>query len=115
MYVTAAKAGYAKAQYRLGRQVFTPKQLDEKEALRWLKRAARNDHVAAQYFLGACYSKGIATDIDRQAAYQWFSIAARNGYTKAKEIARKLERKLPAEVVAEAALEVVKYFDRSAS
>ncbi len=112
LYMAAGESGYAKAQYRLGRQVFEPKELSAKEALRWLKRAAKGNHVAAQYYLGACYSKGLATEVDRQAAYQWFSIAARNGYTKAKELSRKLERSLPSEVVAEAALEVVKYFDK---
>ena len=112
LFLAAANSGYAKAQYRLGKQVFEPKQLTAREALRWLKRSAKGNHVGGQYFLAACYSKGIGTEVDRQAAYQWFSIAARNGYTKAKELSRKLERSLPPEIVAEAALEVVRFFDK---
>lgn len=78
-----ARDGDARCQYALG-VLFDDGAADWPadihRALRWFRRAARQDHLNAQIRLGFIYAvgrEGVAQSIE--TAYVWFSIAAANG------------------------------------
>jgi hypothetical protein len=52
---------------------------DKKEALKWLKRAARKNHPGAQNMLGYCCYYGIGTEKDQLQAVRLYTAAARQG------------------------------------
>ena len=76
---TAAEDGDLDAQYRLGRSYYfgedgAPK--DEEKAFHWFQRAAEGDSIAAQYYLGVCYSRGLGTGKDMVRGAELFAAAA---------------------------------------
>lgn len=74
---TAATAGIADAQFRLGSCIFFG-EVDEKDqvaGLEWVKQAAEQRHARACGFLGLCYIEGLAVDKDYSAAVMWFKRA----------------------------------------
>ena len=78
----AAEDGDLDAQYRLGRSYYygddgAPK--DEKQAFYWLQKAAEGDSIAAQYYLGLCYIRGVGVEKDMARAVELFSGAAQEG------------------------------------
>ena len=82
----AAEDGDLDAQYRLGRSYYygedgAPK--DEEKAFRWFSRAAEGDSIAAQYYLGVCYVRGIGTEKDMARGAELFAAAADEGYLPA--------------------------------
>ncbi len=44
----------------------------------WMKRAAENGHVRAQYMLGRMYEMGLGMRADPVQAYKWYSVSAPN-------------------------------------
>ena len=47
-----------------------------KEALKWIRKAAEQQHAEAQTTLGACYSQGLGVEQDPKEAVKWFRKAA---------------------------------------
>ena len=56
---------------------------DSVEAVKWLRYAAAEGHVKAQYNLGVIYTKGEGVDKDLREAAKWFYSAAEQNYPKA--------------------------------
>lgn len=56
---------------------------DDKESIKWYKKAAKNNNVSAQLYLGYMYQYGkmITKDIDK--AIYWYEISAKTGNKKA--------------------------------
>jgi len=65
--------------YQLGKGV----QQDTTDAIIWLRKAAAEGHVKAQYNLGVIYSKGAGIEKDINAAANWFYLAAEQDHPKA--------------------------------
>lgn len=82
-YKLAARQSHVEAQislatlYRLGRGV----QLDSRQAVRWLYKAALAGHPVAQTDLGDVYYHGGEGGVGRDLpqAFEWYRLAARNG------------------------------------
>ena len=65
--ISAAEDGDLDAQYRLGRNYYygddgAPK--DEEKAFYWFTKSAEGGYIAAQYYLGVCFVRGIGTEKD---------------------------------------------------
>lgn len=82
----AAEGAVANAQWQLGMIYLTGKPKmqgeravpqDEREAIRWLSKAANQGNVRAQLDLGHCYANGKAVQKDLVEAYKWYSLAAK--------------------------------------
>ncbi len=56
---------------------------DPVEAVKWLRNAASEGHIKAQYNLGVIYSKGDGVDKDVKEAANWFYLAAEQDFPKA--------------------------------
>ena len=52
---------------------------DDKEANRWTRLAANQNHVQAQYNLGVMYGNGQGVQQDYVRAYMWWSLASNAG------------------------------------
>ena len=46
----------------------------------WMKRAAENGHVRAQYMLGRMYELGLGMRADPVQAYKWYTLSGNQGY-----------------------------------
>ncbi|MCX6872834.1 MAG: tetratricopeptide repeat protein [Verrucomicrobia bacterium] len=53
---------------------------DEAEAVKWLRKAASQNHADAQYNLGVCYRDGQGVAKDEAAAVEWFRKAAEQNH-----------------------------------
>jgi len=69
-----AKAGDPQAQYNLGLEVE-----DDKEAVKWFRKAAEQGHAGAQNELGAMYFHGEGVSEDFKESVKWFRKAADQG------------------------------------
>ncbi len=80
-----ADAGDSEAQYEMGwrQAIGMGLDLDDAEALRWLRLAAEQGHQLAQNNLGARYATGDGVEKDLVEAYVWFAQAADQGDRKA--------------------------------
>ncbi len=56
---------------------------DDDLAFEWLKKAARQDHTEANYWLGICYRDGIGTESNNELAFECYKKAAEEGYEDA--------------------------------
>ncbi len=54
-----------------------------KESFIWIKKAAENKHVPAEFLLGLFYKCGIGTDINHTKAFYWFNLASEHEYEQA--------------------------------
>lgn len=77
----AAEGGIAEAQAVYGQMLLdgagvTP---DQREAVLWFYRAARQGHVMAINMMGRCYDLGWGVPVDKVRAAQWFKGAADRG------------------------------------
>ena len=52
-------------------------------AAEWYRKAAKQGHVEAQFFLGFMYKKGKGVPQDYALAAEWYRKAAEQGYAKA--------------------------------
>jgi len=75
---------------------------DDKEALKWFRKAAEKGHVKAQYNLGVRYAKGEGVPLDDAPALAWLNIAAANGHETAKKIKGIIAKKMTADVISKA-------------
>ena len=81
--IPKANAGDANAQYRLSEAYEYGKgvKLDRTKAIHWLRQAAENGHVEAQFSLGSDYSLGWhGLERDHAEANRWFRKAAEQGH-----------------------------------
>ncbi len=78
---SAAEAGYAPAQYRLGKlyESGTGVEEDLVAARQWTERAANAGNRKAMHNLGVMYAEGRGAEQDMQTAAQWFEQAALHG------------------------------------
>jgi hypothetical protein len=75
---------------------------DDKEAVKWLRKAAEQGHASSQYNLGRMYVQGEAVIEDYIQAYAWLNIAAANGNENAKGAKAGLAELMTQEQIAEA-------------
>jgi TPR repeat protein len=84
-YRKAAEAGVANSQWQLGMLYLNgapkmsgekPVSKKEREAIKWLSKAANQDNVRAQIELGHCYANGRAVQKDNVEGYKWYALAA---------------------------------------
>ena len=78
-----AVKGDARAQNELGIRYEYGKEVleDDKEAVKWYRKAAAQGHAPAQVTLGLKYAIGEGVPQDFVTAYAWWDIAAANGNT----------------------------------
>lgn len=87
LITSAADQGLVEAQLQLGvgyaSGMLGTKDLDK--AMYWITRAAQGGSAEAQFYLGSARETGNYTQLeqDYQQAYIWFSLALRNGNSKA--------------------------------
>ncbi|WP_186342991.1 tetratricopeptide repeat protein [Allochromatium palmeri] len=86
----AAENGEAQAQYQLGMNIVQrawqhSEPLAMIDAVEWIRKAAEQDHVSAQFMLGALYEKGRGLIQDYGLAYDWYLRAAQQGNALAME------------------------------
>ena len=73
----AAAQGLASAQYKLGVMYGLRRgPQNHREGVRWLRRAAEQEHAEAQEFLGNMYLSGEGVPLDRTEAVKWYREAA---------------------------------------
>jgi len=75
--------------------------MDEEEALKWWRKAARQHDPAAQNCLGVCSERGEGMAKHELEAYKWSLLAAAQGDAKAKDNASLLELVLTLDQIAE--------------
>ncbi|KAG2226660.1 hypothetical protein INT45_001007 [Circinella minor] len=82
------------SQYYLGEMLLNGKKgtlKDEMKALKYFTSAANHSYPPAQYMIGYYYQHGKADyKINLQVAYEWYSAAAAQGYSKAQAAVSKL-------------------------
>lgn len=86
----AAENGEAEAQYQLGMNIVQrawqhSEPLAMIDAVEWIRKAAEQSHVSAQFMLGALYEKGRGLIQDYGLAHDWYLRAARQGNALAME------------------------------
>jgi uncharacterized protein len=99
-----AEKGDAQAQNELGEALHAGKGGVAKNAVaavRWFRKAANQNHPAAQSNLGMCYERGDGVAKYEVEAYKWDLLAAAQGNTKAKRNATMLELMLSQPEIAE--------------
>ena len=81
-----AEKGDAKAQYNLGEMYLRGEgvEKDEKEAVKWYRKAAEQNSALAQYDLGQMYEIGLGVEKDEKEAVKWYRKAAEQGDEDAK-------------------------------
>jgi len=81
MYVAAAQAGDAEAQFNVGTYlengIGTVR--DPKAAVAWHMRSAQQKYPSGQYALGRCFSEGIGVAKSEKKAQRYFLLAAKQG------------------------------------
>ena len=60
------------------------------EAVKWYRKAAKQDDAIAQYSLGLFYADGSGVRKDKAMAIKWFRKAAEQGHVAAKEKLRSI-------------------------
>lgn len=81
-----AESGNAKAQYAIGKhyyQEYGNPQNDYSKAFYWFTKAAEQEHVQAQYYLGQMYDTGRGVEKDSFKAFTLFSKAAHQNHAAA--------------------------------
>lgn len=88
-YLRQAKLDNAEAQFKIGDAYnygfgsLGIHNKDEREALRWLQKAAEMGHSKAQYELGCCYRWGKTVKKNEKLALTWIRKSAENGHDRA--------------------------------
>ncbi|HIG85781.1 MAG TPA: DUF3298 domain-containing protein [Planctomycetes bacterium] len=75
---------------------------DDKEAVKWYRKAANQGLADAQFMLGSIHHDGVGVLKDYVAAYAWYSLSAFIGDEDGKENRDKLAEKMTPEQIAEA-------------
>ena len=99
-----AETGDAESQNQLGEAFYAGKRGVPKhpvEAMKWFRKAADQNHPAAQYNLAVGYERGDGVAKYEVEAYKWYLLAAAQGDNKARRNASMLELMLLPEQIAE--------------
>jgi hypothetical protein len=77
-----AEKGNAAAQYNLGDMYREGEGVaeDDKEAVKWYRKAAEQGHAQAQNNLGDMYANGEGVPMDSKEAVKWYRKAAEQGF-----------------------------------
>ena len=89
-----AEKGDPKAQNELGEALYAGKlgvTKDAAQAVKWFRKAADQNHPAAQYNLAVGYERGDGVAKYEVEAYKWYRLAAKQGDRKAQRNATMLE------------------------
>ena len=99
-----SEQGVASAQYSLGKMFSAGEGVsqDYKEAARWYRLAAEQEHVLAQTELGRLYSTGHGVPQDNVQAHMWLTLAVMQGNEDAMQYRDSLVNKMTALQVAKA-------------
>ncbi len=76
----------ANLQYRIADCYFCGTNETEKnyeKAVKWLEKAAQNNHAIAQFALASCYSNGYGVPKNPEKAFEFFNRSAKNGNAQA--------------------------------
>jgi hypothetical protein len=65
---------------------------DHKEAAKWYEKAAKMNHVNAQFSLGTLYENGEGVARNIEKAYYWYSLAEMQGDKDAGKLKKELEK-----------------------
>ena len=90
--INLVNQGKAEAQYDLGvcySNGYGVK-TDYKEALKWYKKAAEQEHLDALFNVGACYYNGVGVKQDIKEAKKWFKKAADKGDQEAMNLLKRI-------------------------
>lgn len=83
----AAEQDDAEALYRLGLLYYYYEDEDGDpvpvESVNFFRKAAKQGHSSAQYYLGKCYYDGLGVDEDEEEAAKWWLLAAEQGHADA--------------------------------
>ena len=74
---------------------------DDREAVKWYRKAAEQNHASAQFNMGNCYAKGLGVAKDYVEAYKWSLLAAAQGGDEARRLSTGLEYWMTREQIAE--------------
>jgi hypothetical protein len=99
-----AATGDAESENQLGEAFYAGKRgakKDPVEAMTWFRKAAEQNHPAAQYNLAVGYEQGDGVAKYEVEAYKWYRLAARQGYSKARRNAAMLEMMMSREEIEE--------------
>ena len=90
-----AQAGNLEAQHQIGRLYFKGKNLplDDREAVRWWRKAAPRGHVMAQFDLAYMIAEGQGAVRDPGQAAVWYAKAAASGFSQAVPLLRNLAQR----------------------
>lgn len=81
-----AESGDVEAQYEYGRHYyFISKGVERKQALIWFHKAAEQNHIKAQNYLGQMYTFGQGVDKNSTEAFKWYLSAAMLGDASSQE------------------------------
>ena len=99
-----AEAGHAYAQFNLGVMHDNGEGAleDDKEAVKWYRKAAEQGHAEAQYNLGFMYANGQGVEQNFVTGYAWWNIAATNGQQNAKKGLPQVAKAMTAAQITEA-------------
>jgi TPR repeat protein len=89
-----AETGDAESQDQLGEAFYAGKRgvpKDPVEAMKWFRKAADQNHPAAQYNLAVGYERGDGVAKYEVEAYKWYRLAAKQGDRKAQRNTTMLE------------------------
>lgn len=79
-----AEDGDKELQYNLGKCYEKGLKTDLSKAFEWVKKAAHQGYVLAQYDLATYYEHGLGVEKNNSQAFHWYSTAASEGYLEAK-------------------------------
>lgn len=83
-YRKGAEQGDMECQYSLGLLFYLSKQKNkQKIGLKWLEKAAKQEHAGAQYLLGECYQFGWGVKPNLQRAMELYTFSGEQGYSPA--------------------------------
>lgn len=92
-YLQQANKGDVKAQFELAQSYLKGSndlKKDMDEAIKWLAKAAAQDHAQAQYLLGNAYYQGKGTRKNTTKAKKWLKRASKLKHKKAKSLLNKI-------------------------
>jgi TPR repeat protein len=85
---------------------------ENKKALKWVLKSAKQDHAKAQYFLAISYSLGDGVIQSNKKSYIWSSIASLNGVEGASDFRNDIAMKLSQETLDEAQYEASELYNK---
>ena len=65
--------------------IYYYEQQNNKEAVKWFRKAAEQGDATAQYYLGLCYYRGKGVRKDHEEALRWLCMASEQGYNDAQK------------------------------